>query len=123
MGKLFIVAFLAAGGAAAPLHSASVVVEVDQGAVEVVARAGDNLSQVAASFCHDHGIAHPRCAHLVAIDLFEALWCALGQKDRAQALGAIPPRTFRFLHHEYHSVTPSAACANAPRAGFARPDT
>lgn len=58
---------------------------------------------VAERFCEEHSITFERCAYFVAADLWDELWCKEGRKDAARALGVVPPRTFRFVHHEHFS--------------------
>ena len=85
------------------VHVAAVPVEVgDIGVVFINVTAADNVTSVAGTFCQAYAIPHPRCAHFVALDLWDALWCAPGQKVAARSLGVEPPPLFRFVHHENH---------------------
>lgn len=45
---------------------------------------------------------HERCAHFVAVDLWDALWCQPGRRAAARRRAVEPPRLFRFVHHEMH---------------------
>jgi hypothetical protein len=102
----FLVLIFGVGSSASEVsvfHSASVPVQLaDIGLVHVNATAHDDVSAVAAAFCREHDIHHRRCAHFVAVDLWDALWCQPGQKVAARKLGLVPPRTFRFAHHAQH---------------------
>jgi len=85
-------------------HRATITVELaDIGMSSVYVSANDNIPEMAATFCRENDISHPRCPHFVAVDMWDALWCRPGQKSAAKALGLDPPRTFRFLHHAFHA--------------------
>jgi hypothetical protein len=83
--------------------SAQVVVVVDHTSIQINFTHTDDIPSVAASFCAEHAIAHSRCSHFIAVEMFTAMWCSPGRKASARAEGIEPPRTFRFLHHEHHS--------------------
>jgi len=85
-------------------HSATINVELANiGMSSMNITASDDVPEMAATFCRDNVISHPRCPHFVAVDMWDALWCRQGQKSAAKDLGLSPPRTFRFLHHAFHA--------------------
>lgn len=65
----------------------SISVNLDGRDVHLNASHFDDLHKVAETFCEEHRIEHRRCAHFIAVELSDALWCKSGQKDRARELG------------------------------------